>query len=61
VDKATQESAEGPVRGPSTAETARDASVRRDLDRVLCATHLIHDMPYPHAQETALYRLKRVL
>ena len=24
-----------------------------DLDRVLCAMHLFHDMPYPQAQETA--------
>ena len=43
MNKATQESAEGPVRGPSATETARDASVHRDLDRVVCARHLIHD------------------
>jgi hypothetical protein len=43
VNKAMQESAEGPLRGPSATETARDASVHRDLDRVVCARHLIHD------------------
>ena len=43
VNKATQESAEGAMRGPSATETAHDASVHHDRDRVVCARHLMHD------------------
>src|SRR5688500_2032073 len=45
VKKTTQKSAEGAVRDTSAAQAARDASINRDFDRVVCTRHLIHDWP----------------
>ena len=52
VKKTTQKSAEGAVRDTSAAQAARDASINRDFDRVVCTRHLIHDWPVPIASWT---------
>jgi hypothetical protein len=42
VNEATQESAEGAMRGNCAAKAAHHASARRDFDRIACRS-LIHD------------------
>ena len=46
MNKATQESSEGPVRSPSAAETAGATSILRDFNRVVCTGHLFHHLQF---------------